>query len=568
MITIEELQKLKEIYNYDSKNMEPYLYDDGENKGYYYTFKDKIYGYLNRVYIPEDSERAKEFLKKYQNYQNNKNSYQIILENYKELFATPIFKEKIETLDEKEVEANINQKKTKDFKRKYRTALLLIKIIEAKNELQDWSVTNLEQLKNKFEEVEKERKLLKNKYENIKNDKDSHEEEREIKKITIDNHQCYQELNLITKEEDLDNFIKSLITKLKEFEEDETILKQKYLLLKLPIEINIYRKEIETINKLLEKKRIFSKKESLKKHFLDIEDESEIKKIVTVGAYINNEKERIREKYEMINDIEIGTVADYLIEFDNLQIDDKDIKEYSIKEEEKSISLEEVMQNLEKQFDNLSENEKNTLYIYASFLKNIIQNLQNNIYYKDEIDEALEVMNQTNNILVKLKIFKNADLSRQDKFIEYLKTISQKMLEIKPTTLNRDITLYFQEEKIINTKWLFTTSNINFISSGKKLEYPINYIATLKKNTEFYFLPKELIIDIKNDDQLLLKENMRVFIINNEKINVFYDKSDIIKVATYQISENIEDKDANIITKIRNSKIDQYQKIIIERKEE
>ena len=105
----------------------------------------------------------------------------------------------------------------------------------------------------------------------------------------------------------------------------------------------------------------------------------------------------------MINDIEIGTVADYLIEFDNLQIDDKDIKEYSIKEEEKSISLEEVMQNLEKQFDNLSENEKNTLYIYASFLKNIIQNLQNNIYYKDEIDEALEVMNQTNNILVKLK---------------------------------------------------------------------------------------------------------------------------------------------------------------------
>ena len=124
MINKEILLELFKKYQFDSLTKEPYIFMAHNKIGIYYTFKEELYGTLNRVFLPQDKESAEEFLKNYYLYrnQNIKKTIKMTLPVYDEAFVKPNFKEEVEILNEEKkdfIEAN----------RHLRSASLLIEII-------------------------------------------------------------------------------------------------------------------------------------------------------------------------------------------------------------------------------------------------------------------------------------------------------------------------------------------------------------------------------------------------------------------------------------------------------
>lgn len=573
MITQNDILRQLNKYGFDSFSKEPFLYEQEDTIGIYYTIKDPLYGYLNRVFLPNTLEESEQFIKNYYRYkkENKKGTIKIILSNYTDLSAVPKFIEEVQ--EEPEKKEPIPEKKVKP-KRKMRTAYLMIGILLEKIHLQNCTYNNLQDLSKKYYETKNEWIKKKNEYLKTTDEIKPVPDLQKVSENTEDYGQTLkEELDQCDSDEEITNFIINLTEYIKNIEKDANLLKNKYLLIKTPIQIDILQKEIHFMEELIQKrKRMKSKKESLETYFKEIEEKSELQKIVSFETYVQNEQKRIDEKYEMISEMELGTIADYLMEFDNIKLNEPNLNQEDIQSEalDEPASFEQTMRSLEEEFSLLSKEQQNTIYIITSFLRELFNEKKETILTerKEEVEDVIRIINQQNNILTKIKILSKLDTSSIESLIDSLKSYGSKLQEIPDFHLKSEIHVFFQgtiQKK--ETPFIYASTKKSCMPIASEKSLLVTYIALLKKGTRIYFSPKELLPDISNEEQIILKDNCPIIAIDRKKNIVKNDFSDIIKIARYQIKKKEVSK-IILIKEVENIKTENYQKIEIERKED
>ena len=536
-----DILKLFKKYSFDSSIKEPFLYEDKDKLGIYYTFKDEIYGSLNRVFLPNDLIDCEWFLKNYYAYQNSHCNL-IKLASYNDPYARPEFIDNIELLDENIV---VNCFDDEPY---YRSAKMLIKIIKEKMDLSLLTYENVKKLTEKYTRIKQElAKKRKSPEELI-----SVYNPKQIEKIKIKQDNIVKELNNKLKncqtKEELKKIIDELINYLKSLELEDSLINNKYFMLKIPIEIEQLKEEIKLYDEYnivkLKKKRKIELEEKIK----ELEIKHAKNKVISLATFMKKEMQNINEKYNLVSDIDYNTIADYLIEFDNLNIKDSiDIKE------KQGIKI------LRDAFDKLEEQDKNNLYL-ITFFSNIIDS-----YNPYIIKEYYKTINNPNNVLVKIKLFKDIDISSYKNFELSIKELINKYNNFNKLNMPCDMLMFFEGNKVLTTNLLVASSKKNCMP---KLDSnnPCTYVINLKKNALINYVPSKLTIDITNEDKIVLKEGNPLFIIDIEKNNTINKKDDIIKVAKVKIFEK-KTTDIIIVSKIKTEEIKCYKRIEIERNE-
>ncbi len=568
----EELLKLFHKYGFYSEKKEPFLYVNKDKTGILYQIKHPFYGTLKRIYLPQNESDAEDFLAKYYYYKKNgeKNHITLEVDDYKIENPNPIFKQngEIKTLEElrnqkenkKSKEEQKQLEKEKNYCKKLkRTLLLLLKIIEEKIKNQTTTYENLIELTNTYIEKQNE---LEEKLERS-------EKTKQLKKIVKETpddvsselKEWQKEIETLEEPDILEQTIPTLIEFLKSLELDDGLLKNKYELIKLPLEIDIMKEKLDIIEKFSKKKKgLFQKKENIETELQEVEEKSTLKNIVTFKHYKENETKRIEEKYSVIPDLDKRTIADYLIEFDNLKISEPIIEEptlNSFPEEKQVISFEQTMKELEESFQNRPKEEQEDMICLDYCEKNWLQG--------KGTKDFIEFIENPNNIMIKIKYFKKLDFSSIENCKKSIQNLRKQRINWKEELLQRNINVFFKDVKQIpNRDFLKTSSKRNLAPSQEIGENDVTYIADVKENTTILFLPNELVSDIENDEVLKLEERP-YFYIDLEKNHIVNENSAIIKVVDYEGLETKEEK-LTIITELKRKKINLFKHITIERK--
>ena len=576
-VEIEVIKKTLAKYGFYSFKKEPFLYVQNNEFGISFTLKDNLYGELTRAFIPSSLEELEDFLGKYSWFKKYGQKYQIeiklsdyksknpqikFIKDSKEYTLDDLIKLSNEINSEKD---NAERKKEEIYIKKLkRTLFLLIEVIKEKIKIQEDSYQNLLRLKQEYHQ--KYNHFVEIKKEYSKEKKADFLSEETIEKNTDFTSKIEKkiiDINKTKNKKELENQIDNLISFIKELETNKNLITNKYELIKLPLELEKITKKIEIIEKASRKKRgFFAKKENIDIELKEIDEKSMTKQIVSYENYEKNELERLEEKYAMIPELDRRTIGDFLIEFDNLKIKEPDFQE---KQEEKELSYEEVMTNLEESFEKRTLEEKKVLTMYHSFLRKII--LDEKLTYTKDLEDFINHLENPNNILFKLKYFKKIETITPEKCLTSLKNEAKKILEISPDILKGDINVFFKDNKIIKASNFLAASNKRMLAPAQyQGENDTNYIALLKKNSKVYFIPNEITYDIENDEILIQKNNQPFFLIDLKKNNFKYSSSDIIKIVRYQNKMICENK-ITIVTDLVSTKIDQYKNIIIEGKD-
>ena len=571
----ETLKKILYKYGFHSLNKEPFLYVKNEEIGISFSFKDPFYGELNRVFFPKNIEAAEDFLAKYSWYKKNGQKYQvnIKLSDYKKEDPDIVFEkdnkvyslEELKKIPEEKIEILTVPKEDKYIKKLKRSLLLLLEIIKEKIKIQEDTYQNLGKLSTKYY-------TKYNYYENLKKEFYKLKEAQFIKEELLDPMpdmteqltQMAEEIKEINDPQKLESQITVFTEFIEKLELSESLIKNKYELIRLPLEIDRLNKKIEILEKAIKRKKgWFNKRENIDEELKEIEKESIVNQIVSYEQYKANEQSRVKEKYAMVPDLDKRTVGDFLIEFDNLKVKEP-ILEKEI-EEEKQYSYEETMTELEENFQKRSSEEKRILTLYHSFIRQSL--ITSKSIREKDVEEFINTIENPNNILMKLKYFKNIDTSSTNKCIESIRTEIEKIKSIKEDILKSDINVFFKENKYITAENFLATSTKRILSpSQNDQENDINYIALVKKDTYVYFAPIEITYDLENDDTLIQKNNQPFFLIDVQKNRIHSENSDIIKIVRYQ---TVKEKENNltIVTDLKRVKIDEYRYVTIERKE-
>ena len=573
-VKIDVLIKMFNKYGFHSLKKEPYIYKNNDEIGISFTFDDPLYGELTRIFIPKTAEEAEDFLGKYSWFKKHGKKYNISisLSDYKlqnpEIKFTKEKKEysleELKILSNNDlIQKNSTKKEFNYLKKLKRTLFLLISIINEKKKIEIDIYNNLNSLiesyNDKKEELElKTKKLNKNYVINIINCNES-------KKSFLFQQDFTNQKNLLLKnntKEKLEEEIDNLVTLLETAETNENLISNKYELIKLPLMIEEINQKLKIVDDALnKKKKLFAKKERIDLQFAKIDDNSVINQMVNFENYENNEINRIKEKYAMIPELDKRTIADFLIEFDNLNIKDPSLEELMLNDS-KEISYEDIMLELEKSFNQKKEEEKNILIIYHSILKFLIFNDQ--IISDKEVKEFINLINSPSNIMLKIKYFKNLDTSSTTNFLNSLIKEASKISNINCDLLEGSINVFFKDKKLITAEKFIQASNKRALAPVQtKDENDVNYIALLKPKTAVYFIPEEIAYDFANDDSLIKKSNQPFFLIDLQKNSIKNSKSDILKIVRY---ENVlkKENDICLVTELKSQKVDQYKNIVIE----
>ena len=563
----EVLLKLMNKYGFYSLKKEPFLYVQNETIGFSLTFKDPLYGELTRLFIPKSEQEAEDFLKKYHWYKKNGSKFnvEIKLSNYKQenpqiSFVKDNQELSVDELLELSTENIIKKdtlKKNEMYNKKcQRTIFLLKEILQNKVAMAKDTLENYKKLQNELKaQTENLQKYLK-KYSKGKISV------ADIETKEFANPIIAKVFPTVNTKEELEKQIDELINEIKNVEQNEDLIYQKYALIKLPLMIKDINAKVSLLEEYSKKKKgLFSKKENIEEKLDKIDEESVLKEIVTLENYKQNEINRLKEKYAMLPDLDKRTIGDFLIEFDNLNIEEPKIEE---EKEVIKLSYEEIMEELEKGFDNRPNEEKRILILYHSILKHLL--LKKTLISDKEIEEFINVLNNPNNIMIKIKYFRDIDLSSPKKFISSLKEEANKILSFSPDYMKGDINVFFKGPKIIKAEDYLFASNKRILSPSQNKENDMNFIASLKKGSPVFFIPNEITYDIENDENLIQKTKQPFFLIDMQKNELSKTNSDIINVVRYQNVFETQDK-MNIVTNLKSINVDQYKKIEIERKD-
>ncbi len=568
-VTKEELQKLRTKYGFYSLKKEPFLYENNEELGFVYTYKHPFYGFLTRCFLPTSLKDAEDFLSNFSWYKRKglKSQIEIVFDNYEkknpkitfQKDGTEVSKEEQKDIDQSLKKKNFEKEQEKKWIYKLkRTIYILLNVIEEKFKIQTITYQNLVNLTNEYIEKQNELRTLMTEYDKTP--------KRILNKIKIEQEDVSfkEELELLKKEienteekDSLEENIYSLVEYLETLELEEGLLKNKYELIKIPLQIDITKEKIKYIKEReTEKKKKLRKKIKFEEIFKEIEEKSSLSKIVTYEHFQENEKNRIEEKYSVIKDLDIRTIGDYFLEFDNIKMEEPKIKEPK-ENKEQEISYEKLMKDLEQSFLKRPKKEQDLLTEIFYFLKNIVHD--NEEKFKKNIETFINLMHNPNNIMIKVKYFKNIDITSVEKCLNSIKKEIDKLKEIEETILKRDCNVFFKGAKEITTN-ILKVSPKRILAPIEK-EQTINYLGVLKEGTPVLFLKEEIVLDKLQDDVLELEQEKPYLLISLEKNTIRKENKDIIKIGKYR--EIVKE---DIVVDIIKEKNNLYQNVIIERK--
>lgn len=556
----EMILNLLRQYGFGLNQKDPYLYDGELGLGIVYTFKDPFYGILTRVYQAPSLKEYEDFLNKYSWYKKNgqKTRVKICLENYKEIMANPKFiyqgKEKnyqeLQDIAQNKKETVLKEKNY--IKKLRRTVNILMQILDIKRKLQIETRKNYEEFYQNYitkkEAFEKElANYLKEKQEEKETSLPTFIED--LKDVEINKLRLELEKDL-TKEE-LEQQIYNLTDFIKELEVDEEYLKNKYQLICLPLQIKEIKEKEQVLESYKKKISLFNKKEKLLKELQDIEEKSTLKSIVTYEHYKENEEKRIVEKYAMIPDLDMRTVGDFLAEFDNIKFEEMTYTS----EEKEEYSFEEIMEEVESDYQNRSKEEQDFLVGY-SYLLNVIKT--------NRVSEFFNMLRNPNNVMVRVKYFQDIDFTSENKCALTIKKYMKKINSIISYPLIGNLNVFFIDNKIM-------TSDKVIKASSKKAQAPVltngdevTYVCNLKKGISTYFIPCELKEDIYNDGNLILASDRSLFLIDLSNLVIKKDNDDMLKVVQYEMVKEMKE-DYLQADDFKSKKILMYRNITIER---
>ena len=556
----EMILNLLRQYGFGLNQKDPYLYDGELGLGIVYTFKDPFYGMLTRVYQAPSLKEYEDFLNKYSWYKKNgqKTRVKICLENYKEIMANPKFiyqgKEKnyqeLQDIAQNKKETVLKEKNY--IKKLRRTVNILMQILDIKRKLQIETRKNYEEFYQNYitkkEAFEKElANYLKEKQEEKETSLPPFIED--LKDVEINKLRLELEKDL-TKEE-LEQQIYNLTDFIKELEVDEEYLKNKYQLICLPLQIKEIKEKEQVLESYKKKISLFNKREKLLKELEDIEEKSTLKSIVTYKHYKENEEKRIIEKYAMIPDLDMRTIGDFLAEFDNIKFEEMTYTS----EEKEEYSFEEIMEEVENDYQNRSKEEQDFLVGY-SYLLNVIKT--------NRISEFFNMLRNPNNVMVRVKYFQDIDFTSENKCALTIKKYMKKINSIISYPLIGNLNVFFIDNKIM-------TSDKVIKASSKKAQAPVltngdevTYVCNLKKGVSTYFIPCELKEDIYNDGNLILASERSLFLIDLSNLVIKKDNDDMLKVVQYEMVKEMKE-DYLQADDFKSKKILMYRNITIER---
>lgn len=224
-----------------------------------------------------------------------------------------------------------------------------------------------------------------------------------------------------------------------------------------------------------------------------------------------------------------------------------------------------IYEDLIKQYEELTEEEKNTLLVYKSRLGRAINSLDNNDLEIKEIYERYKILLENpKNIFMKFSVFKDISFKSLEEFIESLIKVKEKLDKIsKKIILTEDITVYrafsiSNEEELISlskTNLVSTSLNINecskYLISNKGYTHYL-YQINLEKGSMVTICPYRILID--NNDRLTLTEdnNSKEIILSKDN----YDFEEVTETTTkFTDKEELNIISLNAISKIKNTKL-------------
>ncbi len=564
-MTREEVHKTLIKFGYYSTKREPYVYDGVLGVGVSYSFKDPVYGSLSRIFIPNDNNDLEDFLNKYYFYKkyNSKYHLNLILDDYK--IPNPRINLSLnEETNFIEIKRQINMFKNnidnsdEYLKKIKRTLNLLCLIVLTKLHNQVDTYNNLVTITNKYYDKSIKLNDLKNKYYKTNNKIFF----TDLVSLEMNFDEEFSKLKAAIRDandrEAIELDIGMLVNYLKDLELDSDYLNNKYELIKMPLEIEEINKEIDFVNNELSSKIPFKKRRNIDMELLEIKRRSNINKIVSFDTFYLNEEKRIHDKYEIIPDLDVRTIADYFIEFDNLKINDRDEVDIANKRE---LSYLDELEDKENKYNHLDKEDRDLLVEYRFVSKYI---LNNNPSSKD-LDNLREIINSSNNVMFRLKYLKDLNLHSNDELLESVRVIEHRLKDLNIDILNIKMNMFFKGPKVLkDERYLLLSSKVSHAPSYKYSTDLITYIASVNKNSVTYFLNEEVRRDFINDENLIFEDKTPMFILDMNQNEIKEDNSDIIRVVHYE-TVTTKDKDVTIVSDVKRSKIESYKKISIGR---
>lgn len=567
----EKLTALLRKYGMDSKYDAPYLFLNQDQVGVVYSFSHPFYGSLARIFYFEDEQEMDDFLYQYWWYKKYALKYHVTmeLENYEKLAVKPFFLYQEHSINRDQMEGLLtdsfpfeNEKKSvKVYQRYLRTAEILIQIIMLKMKVQQDTYRSVLDLTKKWKQQENEFLHLYNRYQKENKPFNEITDEEEEVLIPKELEELSLQLKFFREEEDkeqLKKFIEDLWKIALSLEIDEGYLQNKYLLIKLPLELEDIRKKINYMENLFNKKKsLFSKKENIFSELEKIDALSETKKIVQMSDYILNEKERISEKYAIIDEMDYATLGDYLNEFDNLGIDCS----FEVADSKKDLkyTYEEFKDELKSFYQNYTEEEKHILGIYHSFLQPLCdfilerlvshiesQKIKHDLISKhlDDIQQSIDILEDSENVFIRMKEMKCLSLQSVDEFVFDLICVCEKFLKLRQFKLTK-IGFVFGKSKEMFYEDLHYCASLKSNTAPIQKQGSFDYIDILEisPGTEICYIPTFFSLrDPLFHDYVIEKnterENIFLFM-QNCQMNFL--NSDIIKVSKYRFAKTLVD---------------------------
>ena len=571
MISFESALKVFKKYGYNSKTVHPYLYKNNKEIGVNYSYIDNKFGITDRVISFHNEIDLDLFLRRYQWYKLNGKKYNVSmkLNNYEipnpevlyirnnhvmtdeEMFN-------IESYDKRE-KNNLKLSDTKRF------------LIEAEALMDHYYQEKIQKEKYFKNLINKEKELqryyldLQNLIDiyNVNNTHPSIEEINKEFKTDLEleskiNSKISEYKQKLPKEEEIKNLIDTIWELNRKLEINKNYMYALRYNDDVDEEMRLVVTKIDFMKEIISKRKF--KIINLKKKFESIDDQSTYESI-----YDDNFEEKyidfINKKYNQKENINKFRLCEYLNNFkSNKEYDiEKNVlrckKDITEKVENYDASIEDINNDLTKQFNNLNDNEQAALILYNSFYRELFEMIQDidgfSVLPINEITSLLGINNNFSSIYdecyikvkklldddvnkkIKSTIFKNVDFDSKESFInsiinnlDILININEKM------KLKYNCKLYFSTNDfntLGNDNFIYTSSIIAPYLIKKSKEYRV-ITANVRKGINVLFSPKYISKPLENISgkiELLDSESPEI-IIDTRDINIRKDKNTII----------------------------------------
>lgn len=571
MVSRDEIIAILSKYGMDSKYQTPYLYEEEGRVGILYSFSHVFYGLLERVKWFETIQEADDFIYQLWWYRKYQTEFAVTVSFSDYEILTPEVSYQMENknltvADMKSLlvdpeELPREKKKLKLYQRLVRTARILVSVIEEKIKVQNDTYRNVKELDSEFQKQENEFYQLLSRYQK-KNYPLHVISDTSLDLVNMDSEiqSLNDQIDFLMNHPDfgeMKKFIDALWETLLHMECEKGYLQNKYLLFKLPLDLEDIRKKKSYMEFVFNKKKgLFSRKEHVLDELKKIDNESESKKIIGMKDYIENEIKRLEEKYSIIDEMDYATLGDYLNEFDNLGIsspfDSQD------KPTGKVYTRDELLKKYQDIYDSLSQNEQCSMAIYHSFLQPVCDAILRmhlkgqgeteilSIVKKDygqDITQGFNILVDPENVFFRMQKMKLLSIVSETEFLKSLYQVCLSLLAIKSFRLN-GITYLFGKSGKDDVLELYHASLRN--TSGPtqiKGKYEVHDVLEIHTGVSLLFFPlfyqvRDLYFHDNTIDEVTDCEDVVLFLKNYQ---LKFDNSDIIKVSRFHFKEKSVD---------------------------